>query len=270
MDTLLYTVLVAVGIAFLLGVLLGLFKKVFHVNTDPKVQAVRDVLSGGNCGGCGLAGCDSFAKAVVAGEVETNGCVAGGGSCATQISKILGVDGGEVKPKAAFIFCQGSKDCAQDKGIYNGVKSCKAASVIINGTKKCSFGCAGFGDCVEACTFGALRIVPYGLPVVNYEKCVGCGKCVVACPKKLIKVMEKETKGAVALCSSFSDNKPQIKKDCSKGCFKCGICAKKCPSQCINVSSGIPVIDYTKCTSCGECVNACPDKVLTLIQDIVK
>ena len=60
MNTIIYTIIVAAIIAILLGILLGLFKKIFHVDTDPKVQLVRDALSGANCGGCGLAGCDAF------------------------------------------------------------------------------------------------------------------------------------------------------------------------------------------------------------------
>ncbi|MBP5176241.1 MAG: ferredoxin, partial [Treponema sp.] len=103
MEIILYTVIVAIVIAFILGVLLGLFKKIFHVDTDPKVQLVRDALSGANCGGCGLAGCDAFASAVVKGDVPTNGCVAGGASCAEKIANILGSVGVEVKPKVAFL-----------------------------------------------------------------------------------------------------------------------------------------------------------------------
>ena len=61
MNLIVYTVICALVIAFILGVLLGLFKKIFHVDTDPKVEKVREALSGANCGGCGLAGCDAFA-----------------------------------------------------------------------------------------------------------------------------------------------------------------------------------------------------------------
>ena len=71
MNTIIYTIIVAAIIAILLGILLGLFKKIFHVDTDPKVQLVRDALSGANCGGCGLAGCDAFASAVVKGDAPT-------------------------------------------------------------------------------------------------------------------------------------------------------------------------------------------------------
>ena len=104
-----------------------------------------------------------------------------------------------------------------------------------------------------------------GLPVVDREKCVGCGKCSKACPKGLFKIIEKDTKGAIAKCSCKSENKPQIRKDCSAGCFKCGMCARKCPSQAIDLSTGLPVIDYSKCTSCGECAKACVDKVLIIL-----
>ena len=76
-------------------------------------------------------------------------------------------------------------------------------------------------------------------------------------------------KMAIKKSLSRSDNKPQIRKDCSFGCFKCGLCVKKCPEQCIELVNGLPKIDYTKCTSCGECVNACTDKVFVLFQDLI-
>ena len=269
MMTVIYTIIVALVIGFLLGILLGLFKKIFAVEVDPKVAAIRELLSGGNCGGCGYAGCDAFAAAVARGEAPVTGCVAGGASCAAAISSIMGVAGGEAVKKAALLLCQGSKDCAKDKGIYNGVKTCKAASLSVNGTKMCAFGCIGYGDCEAQCPFGAIKMGENGLPEVNKEKCVGCGKCVKACPRHLFILQDVSVKGAVALCSCHNDNKPQIKKDCSVGCFKCGICAKKCPQGAIDVSSGIPEIDYAKCDSCGTCVTSCPDKVLKLIQDVM-
>jgi len=265
MNTIIYTIICALVIGFILGVLLGLFKKIFHVDTDPKVEKVREALSGANCGGCGLAGCDAFAGAVVKGDAPTNGCVAGGSACATKIADILGAAGVEVKPQIAFLACNGTKECAADKGIYHGVQSCKGANLVMNGTKKCAFGCIGLGDCVKVCPFDALSMGENGLPVVDKSKCVGCGNCAKACPKHLFKIIDADTKGAISKCSNHSQNKAQIKKDCSVGCFKCGICAKKCPVQAIDLSSGIPQIDYSKCTSCGECVNACPENGLIIL-----
>ena len=262
MNTIIYTIICAVVIAFVLGVLLGLFKKIFHVDTDPKVDKVREALSGANCGGCGLAGCDAFAGAVVKGDAPANGCVAGGADVAAKISEILGKGGVEVKPKVAFIACHGTKECALSKGKYDGIQTCAGAQLVMNGTKKCAFGCIGLGDCVKVCPFVALSMGTDGLPVVDKNKCVACGKCVKTCPKHLIKIIDADIKGPLVYCSSKSDNKPQIRKDCSAGCFKCGMCARKCPSQAIDVSSGLPVIDYTKCTQRGECVKACVDHVI--------
>ena len=265
MNLIIYTVLVALVIGFVLGVLLGLFKKIFVVKVDSKVQEVREALSGANCGGCGFAGCDAFAEAVVKGEADVSGCVAGGASVAAKVAEVMGVSAGNSEPKIAFLACNGTKDCALPKGDYEGVETCAAAELTMHGTKKCAFGCIGLGDCVKVCPFGALSMGDNGLPLVDKEKCLGCGKCATACPKGLFKIINADTKGAIARCANHSDNKPQIKKDCSVGCFKCGICAKKCPEGAIDVSSGIPVVDYSKCTSCGVCVSACPDKVLVVL-----
>jgi len=53
------------------------------------------------------------------------------------------------------------------------------------GGKACSYGCMGFGSCVKVCEFDSIHIVD-GIALVDREKCVACGKCVEACPKKLI------------------------------------------------------------------------------------
>ncbi len=264
MKLVITTIIVALVVAFILGLLLGLFKKIFAVEVDPKVSEIRNALSGANCGGCGYAGCDAFAAAVVAGEAQPSGCVAGGSGVAKKIAEILGVDAGSGAKKVAFLACHGTKECALEKASYNGVKTCRAVQLSVNGIKKCAFGCIGYGDCSEACPFGAITMGSDGLPEVNLKTCVGCGKCVKACPKHLFRLIDADTKGAIAYCSNHSDNKPQIKKDCSVGCFKCGLCARKCPVGCIDLSSGIPMMDYSKCTACGECVKACPDKVLAL------
>ena len=64
-------VLIAVGILGGLGLIFGLVlaaaSKVFHVETDPRLDQLNQVLPGANCGGCGYAGCSGYAEAVLAG-----------------------------------------------------------------------------------------------------------------------------------------------------------------------------------------------------------
>ena len=54
------------------GALLAFAAKIFHVEVDPKQEAVRECLAGANCGGCGYAGCADYAKAIVENGAPTN------------------------------------------------------------------------------------------------------------------------------------------------------------------------------------------------------
>ena len=264
MTTILFTFIISAVLALILGFLLGFFKKVFHVEVDPTVAKIRECLPGGNCGGCGYPGCDGFAAACAAGKAPADGCTAGGVATAKAIGKILGVETNAVQ-KVAVIACQGSCDKALAKGIYTGVSSCAGAKIAINGTKFCSWGCIGFGDCVEVCKFDAIKIGEDGLPHIDREKCTGCGLCVKTGPQKILSTMNAETKGAFVGCSNKNPNKTQILKLCKTGCIKCGKCEKLCKEEAIHLVDLIPVVDYAKCTACGDCVNGCPTKVLSLI-----
>lgn len=60
--------LLVLGVAF--AALLVLFSKIFHVEEDPRVEKVTELLPGYNCGACGKAGCHDLAEALVSGEVK--------------------------------------------------------------------------------------------------------------------------------------------------------------------------------------------------------
>lgn len=49
-----------------------------------------------------------------------------------------------------------------------------------------------------------------------------------------------------------------------RGCTLCGICARKCPSQCIRVDKKRGMWELTPhaCVLCGICVDACPRSCL--------
>lgn len=268
MNTILITVIVSFLVALILGLLLGFFKKMFSVPVDEKVAKVREVLPGANCGGCGYPGCDGFAAAVAAGEASADGCAAGGAETAKKVGEVMGL-AVDAESKVVILACRGSKDAAKARGFYNGLKNCAAAHLAVNGTKMCQYGCIGFGDCVNACQFDALHLEEDGLPHVDYTKCTGCGMCVQACPMHLLSKVPVSRKGAVALCSNHTDNKPSVLKNCKVGCIKCGKCERNCPEKCLKLVNGIPEIDYAKCTSCGTCIEGCPTHVLKLVQNVI-
>lgn len=269
MNIIIISVIVAFVLAFVLGVLLGFFKKIFAVPVDAKAEMIRAVLPGANCGGCGYPGCDGFAAACAAGNAPADGCAAGGAKVAQDVAKVLGVKV-DAENKVVVLACRGCKENAAPRGFYTGVKSCAAAQQAVNGTKLCAYGCVGFGDCVNACSFGALSLGEDGLPKIDYSKCTGCGMCVKACPKNLLSKVPVSRKGAVAQCSNRSTNKAGIIKYCKGGCIKCGKCERSCEKQAIKLVNGIPLVDYTLCNSCGKCVTDCPMHVLALVEDIFK
>ena len=79
----------AIGImGLILGGGLAYASKVFAVEKDPKIEEVRDVLPGANCGGCGFPGCDALAEAIVNGKAKLNQCPVGGAEVAAKIGTI--------------------------------------------------------------------------------------------------------------------------------------------------------------------------------------
>lgn len=259
-----YGIVLAAGIigatGLLIGILLGVAGKAFAVKVDEKELAVRAVLPGNNCGGCGFAGCDALAKAIANGEAPTNGCPVAGAEKAKEIAAIMGVSGGDSQKMVAYVKCSGSCDKTERKYHYYGVADCRAAKPVPgSGDKACAYGCMGFGSCVSECAFDAIHIVN-GIAVVDKEKCVSCGKCIKACPNGLIELVPYDASVAVA-CSS-KDKGKDVKAACDVGCIGCGICAKQCPSEAITVENNVAHIDQSKCTHCGACAAKCPQKII--------
>lgn len=251
----------AVGVlGLILGVALGIFGKIFFVAVDEREEQVRECLPGNNCGGCGYAGCDGLAAAIVKGEAPVTGCPVANAEAHAAIGAIMGQEAGAVEKKVAFVKCSGTCDKTERKYNYYGINDCrKAVMVPGQGDKICSYGCLGFGSCVDACAFDAIHVVD-GIAVVDKEKCVSCGKCVDACPKNLIEIVPYSAPVAVA-CSSNEKGK-DVRVACKVGCIGCMICVKQCEFDAIHVENNLAKIDYEKCTGCGKCAEKCPQKVI--------
>jgi MinD superfamily P-loop ATPase containing an inserted ferredoxin domain len=45
------------------------------------------------------------------------------------------------------------------------------------------------GLCAAACGFGAIK-KPARMPIIDHEKCIGCGACVKACPRRNMRLVD--------------------------------------------------------------------------------
>jgi NADPH-dependent glutamate synthase beta subunit-like oxidoreductase len=181
------------GLAAVAAVGLGVAARVFHVDEDPRLKGVTDLLPGANCGGCGYAGCAACAEAIVTGHAEPNACVVGQTETATAVASYLGMELSGTEPQIACPDCQGGLR-ATKKFEYSGFDDCRAAVLLYQGPLRCDHGCLGLGTCVRACAFGAITMGPEGLPVFDPARCIGCGACARACPKGIISIISETTK----------------------------------------------------------------------------
>ncbi len=224
-----YALFVMGGLGLVIGVVLAAASKIFYVYVDPLILAVEDALPGANCGGCGLPGCSSNAEAIVSGKAAPNSCVAAGPEVAEAIAEILGVKVEAKEPDIASPGCTYGTNDADIKYIYDGLDDCKAAALLNGGMKVCSIGCLGLGSCVKACQFGALSMGPDGLPVVDEERCTGCGACERTCPKGIINLLSVTRR---------------ILRE-----YTTGMCTTPCQRAC---PAGIDICEYIKQINLGD------------------
>lgn len=261
MTGIIYPVIVMGSLGLVFGALLAFASKKFEVRVDPRQTDVREALPGANCGGCGYAGCDAYAEAIVVDGVKISACAPGGAALVERLAEIMGLDATSEEPKVAFLKCLGSPDKTVKNSVYVGVPDCRQAAVVPGkGPNSCPFGCMGLGTCVRACVFGAMSI-RNGLAVVDIQKCVGCGTCADQCPRDVLTLIPRKTKVTVACNSPFTG--PYVKKVCSAGCIGCTLCVRICPVQAITMKAALAEIDTSKCINCGQCAAKCPVKCIS-------
>ncbi len=234
----------------------------FEVKIDPKVKEVEEALPGINCGGCGAAGCSSFADHLVMGKSKLEQCSVAGFKIRERLAEILGVEVGIMTSKVAKIKCGADHNQCSNKYKYHGILSCKAANLVSGGRRDCEYGCLGFGDCVQHCSANAIE-VKQGLAQIDASKCNGCGLCIQNCPKQIIS-MVPATHSVTVLCSS-KEIGATTRKSCQVGCIGCKKCEKKCPENAIIVEDNLAKIDPQKCNECGTCVPHCPTQTIQFL-----
>jgi RnfABCDGE-type electron transport complex B subunit len=252
--------LIILGVlALLLGAILAVASRVFHVDVDPRVEQIEELLPGANCGGCGFAGCSVMAERIATGGASPAQCPVCGSEARKAIYDLMDLEAEEEEPRIARMLCGGGTGC-KDKESYHGVADCRAAVLVQGGPKACDYACVGLGSCMEACPFEAIFMGDDGLPHVIEERCTTCGACERVCPRNVIKVMPKKRVVWVK-CSSHDPGKI-VNKICETGCIACRRCEKECPFDAIHVIDNLAVIDYDKCKLCGKCAKVCPKNTI--------
>ncbi len=248
------------GIGAALALFLAYADKKFQVEEDPALEAIASILPNTNCGGCGYPGCRMLAEKLLAGEAPPNACVAGGNDTAKKLAEILGVAAGDVKRIIAVVLCKGGHKEAERRATYKGDMTCTAVN-LTGGDKSCSYGCLGYGECVEACKYDAMAMDANGLPVVFHDKCVGCGACARACPRNIIE-MHPEDHKLFVYCRS-RDKGAYAKKVCSVACIACGLCVKDCTvAGGIVLKDNLAVINHDLAPQNDESTKRCPTKCI--------
>ncbi len=234
--------MLALGVA--LAVVIALALRKLHVQEDPRIDEVEEMLPHANCGACGYPGCRPFAEAIVKGEAPPSKCTVNSAEGNAAIADFMGITLEEQEKVVARLACQGGTHVAKMRAQYAGLPSCRAAVATGGGGKACAWGCLGLGDCEVSCTFDAIQMNEFGLPVVDEDKCVACNDCVIACPLDLFELHPVSHKLWVA-CKSLAEG-DQALAECEVACNACGRCVMDAPVGLMRMENNLPVIDYAK------------------------
>ncbi|MFQ9802388.1 MAG: (Fe-S)-binding protein [Clostridia bacterium] len=77
-----------------------------RVKQDERIPQLRGCLPGANCGGCGYAGCDAYARAIVEDSASLDACPVGGASVSAQLAQVMGVEVTQKEKMVAFVQCE--------------------------------------------------------------------------------------------------------------------------------------------------------------------
>ena len=252
------------GIGLVASFVLAVADKYLSVQEDPRIGLVLSELPGANCGGCGFAGCDAYARALVEGTAPNGACPAGGEAVAAKIAGILGVEASATEKRVALVKCCGTRSEAIRVGDYNGICDCNVAAMTAGGDKGCVYGCLGYGACANVCPKGAISIYD-GLAKVDKRLCIGCGKCVSVCPKKLIELVPSSATIHV-LCNN-PDKGPSVRKVCGVGCLGCHLCEKNSGGKeagHFTFQGFLAKVNYSNPPTDEQIVAKCPAKCMSV------
>lgn len=166
---------------------LAIAARLFHMEEDPRLEAVKSALPGLNCGRCGFAGCEGAAIAVLKKRAPVTVCVCGGIEVVRAVCRATGSESGYLEDRMPRVNCFGGNRDGH-RFYYDGANDCRAAFLLSGGPMDCKNACIGFGSCVSVCLFNAIRMDKDGVPEIDADKCRGCGQCEKVCPNNVIRL----------------------------------------------------------------------------------
>jgi len=172
----------------------------------------------------------------------------------------------EASNRIAVVCCSGLSSLRKQEMIYEGPKSCKNKDNFFKGPDYCKFSCLGDGDCIKACSKGAISIRK-GLAMVNEELCDGCGECIAACPRGVLQL--KDADKPMMACKSIIQEENE-KTFCEAACTNCYICVENCPKNAIYIDNKGFHVNMNFCISCGSCENSCPKGLIHIFRKDMK
>ncbi len=257
---------VMLGLGGGLSIILAIANKTLHVHEDPRIDTVEDMLPGANCGACGLPGCRAMAEKIVKGEISPSKCPVNAEEELHAIAGFLGIEAGAQAKRVARLACAGGTNVAYTRAFYDGITTCRGAVLVAGGGKGCAWGCLGYGDCGTVCPFDAITISELGLPVVDEDKCTGCGNCVDACPRSLFSIHPMNHRLWVA-CKNMAAG-AAAKKQCAVACIGCSLCAKDAAPEVVTINNKLACVNYEKNEEAStDAIQRCPTGAIVWLDD---